>query len=80
MAISYLNDEKKILPCAVYLNGEYGVKNIYAGVPVLIGNNGVEKIDEIELDEKEKKEFLNSVNSVEKLWQAAIKIDPELSN
>ena len=71
---------KKQLPCAVYLNGEYGVKNIYAGVPVLIGNKGVEKIDEIELDEKEKKEFLNSVNSVEKLWEAAVKIDPELSN
>ena len=80
MAVSYLNDEKKILPCAAYLNGEYGVKNIYAGVPVLIGNKGVEKIDEIELDEKEKKEFLNSVNSVEKLWEAAVKIDPELSN
>ena len=80
MAISFLNDEKKILPCAAYLNGEYGVKNIYAGVPVLIGNKGVEKIDEIELDEKEKKEFLNSVNSVKKLWQSAIKIDPELSN
>jgi len=80
MAVSFLNDEKKILPCAAYLNGEYGVKNIYAGVPVLIGNKGVEKIDEIELDEKEKKEFLNSVNSVEKLWEAAVKIDPELSN
>ena len=80
MAISFLNDEKKILPCAAYLNGEYGVKDIYAGVPVLIGNKGVEKIDEIELDEKEKKEFLNSVNSVEKLWEAAVKIDPELSN
>ena len=80
MAISFLNDEKKILPCAAYLNGEYGVKDIYAGVPVLIGNKGVEKIDEIELDEKEKKEFLNSVNSVEKLWEAAVKIDPVLSN
>ena len=56
------------------------MKNIYAGGPVLIGNKGVEKIDEIELDEKEKKEFLNSVNSVEKLWEAAVKIDPELSN
>ena len=80
MAISFLNDEKKVLPCAAYLNGEYGINNVYAGVPVLIGNKGVEKIEEIQLDEKEKKEFLNSVNAVEKLWEAAIKIDPELNN
>ena len=80
MAISFLNDEKKVLPCAAHLNGEYGIKNVYAGVPVLIGNKGVEKIEEVQLDEKEKKEFLNSVNAVEKLWEAAIKIDPELNN
>ena len=80
MAISFLNDEKKVLPCAAHLNGEYGIKNVYAGVPVLIGNKGVEKIEEIQLDEKEKKEFLNSVNAVEKLWEAAVKIDPELNN
>jgi len=80
MAISFLNDEKKVLPCAAHLNGEYGIKNVYAGVPVLIGNEGVEKIEEIQLDEKEKKEFLNSVNAVEKLWEAAVKIDPELNN
>ena len=80
MAISFLNDEKKVLPCAAHLNGEYGIKNVYAGVPVLIGNKGVEKIEEIQLDEKEKKEFLNSINAVEKLWEAAIKIDPELNN
>ena len=46
----------------------------------MIGNKGVEKIEEIQLDEKEKKEFLNSVNAVEKLWEAAVKIDPELNN
>ena len=80
MAISFINDEKKVLPCAAHLNGEYGIKNVYAGVPVLIGNKGVEKIEEIQLDEKEKKEFLNSVNAVEKLWEAAVKIDPELNN
>ena len=80
MAISFINDEKKVLPCAAHLNGEYGIKNVYAGVTVLIGNKGVEKIEEIQLDEKEKKEFLNSVNAVEKLWEAAIKIDPELNN
>ena len=80
MAISFLNDEKKVLPCAAHLNGEYGIKNVYAGVPVLIGNKGVEKIEEIQLDEKEKKEFLNSVSAVKKLWEAAVKIDPELNN
>jgi len=78
MAKSYLRDEKKVLPCAAYLNGEYGVKNIYAGVPVIIGKGGVEKINEVDLDEKEKAQFMNSVDSVKKLWQAASKIDPEL--
>ena len=79
MAKSYLKDEKKVLPCAAYLNGEYGVKNIYAGVPVIIGKEGVEKINEVDLDEKEKAQFMNSIDSVKKLWQAASKIDPELS-
>jgi malate dehydrogenase len=79
MAEAYLNDEKKLLPCAAYLNGEYGIKNIYAGVPVVIGKNGVQKIEEIKLDDKEKKEFMNSVEAVKKLWDAASKIDPDLS-
>ena len=79
MAEAYLNDEKKLLPCAAYLNGEYGVKNVYAGVPVVIGKNGVQKIEEIKLDDKEKKEFMNSVEAVRKLWDAASKIDPDLS-
>ena len=78
MAKSYLRDEKKVLPCAAYLNGEYGVKNIYAGVPVIIGKGGVEKINEVDLDENEKAQFMNSIDSVKKLWQAASKIDPEL--
>ena len=80
MAISYLNDEKKLLPCAVYINGEYGVKDIYAGVPVIIGKKGVEKIEEINLRDNEKAEFQKSVEAVKKLWQAAIKIDPDLNN
>ena len=80
MATSYLNDEKKLLPCAVYINGEYGVKDIYAGVPVIIGKKGVEKIEEINLRENEKAEFQKSVEAVKKLWQAAIKIDPDLNN
>ena len=79
MAISYINDEKKLLPCAVYINGEYGVKDIYAGVPVIIGKNGVEKITEINLLSNEKDEFLKSVDAVKKLWEAAIKIDPNLN-
>ena len=52
MATSYLKDEKKLLPCAAYLDGQYGIKNLYAGVPVIIGKNGVEKIKEIDLDDK----------------------------
>ena len=79
MASSYLRDEKKLLPCAAYLGGEYGIKGLYAGVPVIIGKNGVEKIDDINLNEKEKKEFKNSINAVKKLWEAASVIDPDLS-
>jgi len=78
MAEAYLSNSKQILPCAVFLNGEYGFKDVYAGVPVVIGKNGVEKIEEIELDEKERKEFNHSVESVKKLWDAATSIDPDL--
>jgi len=79
MASSYLRDEKKLLPCAAYLGGEYGIKGLYAGVPVIIGKNGVEKIEDINLNEKEKKEFMNSINAVKKLWEAALAIDPDLA-
>ena len=79
MAEAYLKDEKKLLPCATQLNGEYGVNNVYAGVPAVIGKDGVEKIKEIELDEKEKKEFMQSIDAVKTLWEAASKIDPDLS-
>jgi malate dehydrogenase len=79
MAEAYLKDEKKLLPCAVQLNGEYGVSNVYAGVPVIIGKDGVEKIEQIDLDEKEKKEFMHSIDAVKALWKAASKIDPDLS-
>ena len=80
MADSYLNDKKKLLPCAAYMNGEYGVEKIYAGVPVIIGKKGIEEIKEIELDDKEKSEFNNSIEAVKKLWEAASKIDPNLNN
>ena len=78
MTECYLKDKKKLLPCAAYLNGEYGVKNIYAGVPALIGRNGVEKIQELSLNGEEKKEFEKSISAVNKLWLSACKIDPEL--
>ena len=79
MASAYLRDEKKLLPCAAYLGGEYGINGLYAGVPVIIGNKGVEKIEEINLNEKEKKQFMNSINAVKKLWEAALAIDIDLS-
>ena len=78
MAESYLKNLKKQLPCAAYLNGEYGFKEIYAGVPVIIGNNGVEKIVELNLSDEEKNNFANSVESVKKLFEAAQKIDLKL--
>ena len=78
MASAYINDEKKLLPCAAYMNGEYGIEKIYAGVPVIIGKNGIERIEEIELDEKEKSEFNHSIETVKKLWEAASAIDPDL--
>ena len=78
MASAYINDEKKLLPCAAYMNGEYGVNEIYAGVPVIIGKNGIEKIEEVELDDKEKTEFNHSIEAVKKLWEAASAIDPDL--
>jgi len=78
MAESYLKDQKKELPCAVYLNGEYGIKNIYAGVPAIIGKNGIEKIVELKLSDEEKNSFNLSVKSVKELYSVAKKIDPKL--
>jgi malate dehydrogenase len=67
MAEAFLKDKKRVLPCAAYLNGEYGVKGIYVGVPVVIGEKGVEKIVEINLNPDEKKAFDTSVAAVKKL-------------
>ena len=78
MAECYLKDLKKQLPCAVHLNGEYDAKDIYAGVPVIIGSGGVEKIIELELSDEEKLNFKKSVESVKELFNAAKKIDPSL--
>ena len=73
MAESYLNDLKKELPCAVYLNGEYGFKNIYAGVPAVIGKEGVEKIIELDLKDEEKNNFKDSVKAVSDLYEGFAK-------
>ena len=80
IAESYIKNLKKTLPCASYLNGEYGVKNVYAGVPVVIGSEGVEKIVEIKLEPKEFENFKISIKAVENLFSAAIKIDKDLAN
>ena len=74
MAESYINDLKKTLPCAAYLNGEYGVKGFYVGVPVIIGSRGVEKIIELKLNSSEKKQFNKSVNAVKNLTKLADKL------
>jgi malate dehydrogenase len=76
MAESYLKDQKRILPCAAYLNGEYGVKDMYVGVPVLIGENGVEKIVEVAFDDAEKAMFAKSVEAVKGLVDACKQINP----
>jgi len=70
MAESYLKDKKRIFPCAAWLKGEYGVKNIYAGVPVVLGGQGVERIVEMQLNEEEKAQFNHSVQAVRDLIAA----------
>ncbi len=74
MAESFLKNKKMVLPCAAYLNGEYGIKGLYVGVPVVIGQNGVEKIIELKLTTAEKKQFNNSVKAVRSLTKLASKI------
>lgn len=78
MAESYLKDQKKTLPCAVYLENQYGVNNLYAGVPATIGANGIEKVVELDLDDEEKKNFDISIAAVNELLDAAKNIDPSL--
>jgi len=67
MADAYLKDKKRVMPCAAYLNGEYGLKGMYVGVPVVIGAGGIEKIVEIKLNADEQKAFDTSVAAVKKL-------------
>src|SRR5204862_3553920 len=78
MAESYLLDKKRVLPCAAWLNGEYGVKGLYVGVPVVIGAKGVERIVEIDLNKDERAMFDKSVSGVQGLVDACIKIAPDL--
>ncbi len=78
MAESYLKDKKRILPCAAYLNGEYGVKDIYVGVPVVIGAGGAERVVEVDLNGAEREMFMKSVNAVKTLVEACKGIAPSL--
>ncbi|MEQ9183579.1 MAG: malate dehydrogenase [Thalassobaculaceae bacterium] len=71
MAESYLKDKKRVLPCAAYVDGQYGLDGLYVGVPVVLGSDGVEKIVEIELNDDEKAMFDNSVNAVKTLNEVA---------
>jgi malate dehydrogenase len=75
MAESYLRDKKRVLPCAAWLTGQYGVKDLYVGVPVVIGAKGVERIVEISLNAEEKAMWEKSVASVRSLVDATKKIE-----
>jgi malate dehydrogenase len=79
MAESYLKDQRRVLPCAAHLTGQYGVKDMYVGVPVVIGAGGVERIVEIALDDAEKAMFAKSVASVQGLVDACKAINPALA-
>ena len=79
MAEAYLRDKKRVLPCAAHLNGEYGVNNMYVGVPVVIGAKGVERIVEIELNGAERTMFDKSVEAVKSLIDACVRIAPTLA-
>jgi malate dehydrogenase len=74
MAESYLLDKKRVLPCAAHLNGEYGVKDLYVGVPVVLGAGGVERVVEIDLDASERAMFDKSISAVRGLIDAVRKI------
>jgi malate dehydrogenase len=76
MAESHLKDKRRVLPCAAYLSGQYGVEGLYVGVPIVIGEKGVERVLEIELDATERAMFDKSVASVRGLIEAAKRIDP----
>ncbi len=79
MAESYLKDKKRVVPAAAYLNGEYGVKGIYAGVPVIISSKGVERVIELDLTSAEKDALMHSVQAVKSLVEICQRIAPSLA-
>jgi malate dehydrogenase len=79
MAEAYLGDKKRLLPCAANLTGQYGVDNLYVGVPVIIGAGGVEQVVEIELDDEAKANLQVSIDAVKELLEACKGIDPSLA-
>ena len=79
MALSYLRDKKRVLPCAAYVNGPYGIDNLYVGVPVVIGEKGVEKILQLELTAQESAELARSAEAVRGLIDACKKLEPKLA-
>jgi malate dehydrogenase len=79
MAESYLRDKRRVLPCAAYLNGEYGIDGMYVGVPIVIGANGVERILEVTFNDDEKAMFEKSVGAVKGLIEACKSINPALA-
>ena len=79
MAEAYLKDKKRLLPCAVNLTGQYGVNDLYVGVPCIIGAGGVEQIVEIELDDEAKSNLQVSVDAVKELLEACKAIDSSLA-
>ncbi len=79
MAEAYLKDKKRVVPCAAYLDGQYGVKDMYVGVPTVIGEGGIERVVEIEMNADEKAQFQKSVDSVQGLVDACKKINPEVA-
>jgi len=79
MAESYLKDQKRILPCATYVDGAYGIKDLYVGLPVVIGEKGVERVVELELTADEKAALVKSADAVKGLIDACKKLEPKLS-
>ena len=79
MAESYLRDQKRVLPCAAWLEGQYGVKDMFIGVPIVIGAKGVERVVEVSLNESEKAMFAKSIASVQGLVAACKAINPALA-
>ncbi|MBS0472699.1 MAG: malate dehydrogenase [Proteobacteria bacterium] len=79
MAESYLKDKKRVLPCAAYVNGPYGIKDLYVGVPTVIGEKGIERIVELELTASEKEQLAKSADAVKGLIDACKKLDPRLA-